>query len=78
VTAEDNFRLGKVEARVEEISTGLHQLRGDVRDLHQLRADMRDIRESLHKQRGFIAGFSAAFAFIWTVAGAVFAWFWNR
>ena len=72
------LRLSKVEARVDEISAGLHDLRGDIKDLHQLRVDVRDIRESLHKQRGFVAGFSAAFAFIWTVIGGLATWLWSK
>lgn len=78
MSADETFRIGRVEARVEEISAGLHELKGDVKDLHQLRNDIRDIRESLHKQRGFMAGFSAAFTLIWTVVGGLFAWAWGN
>lgn len=76
--AEDGFRLEKVEARIDEISAGLHQIRGDVKDLHQLRVDVRDIRDSLHKQRGFLAGVSFAFTLLISAVTAAVSWFWSK
>lgn len=57
-------RLATVEARVEHIDTRLDQLA----------ADVREIRDTLSKQRGFVAGAAAAFTLVWSAITAAVAY----
>ena len=60
-------RLAKVEERVNSIDARLEKIQGDVRE----------VRDGFAKQRGFVAGFSAAFTLLWAVITGVVIHFWR-
>ena len=60
-------RLAKVEERVETM----------VSSLEQIQSDVREVRDGMAKQRGFVAGFSAAFTLMWAVITGVVIHFWR-
>lgn len=60
-------RLSLVEARVAHIDASLAAIGPDIRR----------IRETLEKQRGFVAGFTGAFIMLWSVLVALVWQLWG-
>lgn len=61
-------KLSRLEERVEAIDARLREVHKDVREL----------REGSHRQRGFIAGASAAFAALWATVAGLGALVWQQ
>ena len=63
------------EARLAVAEQHIETLDERLRDLQK---DVREIRDSLHKQRGFVAGFSAAFSLLWAALAGVGVALWRH